>query len=115
MADPSFYYAIFKKFQAVAGGNSAPGFGHVNDDNVRRASTAASACSQTQDQYGLYHHLGPHATDYTVDAADHAPAVDAGAQSQQHRPDAEPAVRHAEDLADAGRRAPQRAVFLRRR
>jgi hypothetical protein len=68
MADPSFYYAIFKKFQSVAGGNSAPGFGHVNDDTSSELDGGFSLL-QTQDQYGLYHHLGPHATDYTVDAA----------------------------------------------
>jgi hypothetical protein len=67
MPDPSFYYAIFKKFQSVAGGNSAPGFGHVNDDNSSELDGGFSLL-ETQDQYGLYHHLGPHATDYTVDA-----------------------------------------------
>jgi hypothetical protein len=67
MTDPSFYYAIFKKFQAVAGGNSAPGFGHVNDDNSSELDGGFSLL-HTQDQFGLYQHLGPHAPDYNVDA-----------------------------------------------
>ena len=66
MADPSFYYAIFKKFQSVSGGNPAPGFGHVNDDNSPDLDGGFSLL-QTQDQYGLYGHLGPHAGDYTID------------------------------------------------
>src|SRR5258708_8603140 len=66
MADPSFYYAIYKKFQAVAGGNSAPGFGHVNDDASPELSGGFSLL-ETQDQYGLYGHLSPHASDYIID------------------------------------------------
>jgi hypothetical protein len=66
MADPSFYYAIFKKFQSVSGGNPVPGFGHVNDDNSADLDGGFSLL-ETQDQYGLYHHLGPHAGDYTID------------------------------------------------
>ena len=66
MADPSFYYAIFKKFQMVTGGNAEPGFGHVNDDTSSELSGGFSLL-ETQDQYGLYHHLGPHAGDYTID------------------------------------------------
>lgn len=63
--DPSFYYAIFKKFQAVAGGNAFPGFGHVNDDASSELDGGFSLL-HTQDQYGLYGHLGPHAPDYTI-------------------------------------------------
>ena len=66
MADPSFYFAIFKKFQSVSGGNVAPGFGHVNDDNSADLDGGFSLL-QTQDQYGLYGHLGPHAGDYIID------------------------------------------------
>jgi hypothetical protein len=66
MTDPSFYYAIFKKFQAVAGGNVALGFGHVNDDASPDLDGGFSLL-HTQDQYGLYGHLGPHASDYTID------------------------------------------------
>jgi hypothetical protein len=66
MTDPSFYYAIFKKFQAVTGGNSAPGFGHVNDDASPELDGGFSLL-ETQDQYGLYGHLGPHASDYIID------------------------------------------------
>jgi len=66
MTDPSFYYAIFKKFQAVAGGTVAPGFGHVNDDASSDLSGGFSLL-HTQDQLGLYGHLGPHASDYTID------------------------------------------------
>jgi hypothetical protein len=58
MADPSFYYAIFKKFQSVSGGNPAPGFGHVNDDNSADLDGGFSLL-ETQDQYGLCGHLGP--------------------------------------------------------
>ena len=32
MADPSFYYAIFKKLQASCGSNLATGYGHLNSD-----------------------------------------------------------------------------------
>src|SRR5216683_2885555 len=66
MTEPSFYYAIFKKFQAVAGGTVAPGFGHVNDDASSDLSGGFSLL-HTQDQFGLYGHLGPHASDYTID------------------------------------------------
>jgi len=66
MTDPSFYYAIFKKFQAVTGGNVTPGFGHVNDDASPELDGGFSLL-ETQDQYGLYGHLGPHASDYTID------------------------------------------------
>ena len=65
MTDPSFYYAIFKKFQSVSGGNPAPGFGHVNDDNSNDLDGGFSLL-HTQDQYGLYGHLGPHA-EYVID------------------------------------------------
>ncbi|HMK02044.1 MAG TPA: hypothetical protein VK552_22215 [Reyranella sp.] len=66
MTDPSFYYAIFKKFQAVTGGNVTPGFGHVNDDASPELDGGFSLL-ETQDQYGLYGHLGPHASDYIID------------------------------------------------
>ena len=67
MADPSFYYAIFKKFQAAAGGNVYPGSGHVNDDDQSGELSGGFSLRQTQDMFGLYQHLSPHAPDFTVD------------------------------------------------
>ena len=66
MTDPSFYYAIFKKFQAVAGGNPAPGFGHVNSDNSADLDGGFSLL-QTQDHTGSSAISAPHAGDYTID------------------------------------------------
>ena len=67
MADPSFYYAIFKKLQAAAGGNVYPGSGHVNDDDQSGELSGGFSLRQTQDMFGLYQHLSPHAPDFTVD------------------------------------------------
>ena len=67
MADPSFYYAIFKKFQSMAGGNVNPGSGHVNDDDQSGELSGGFSLRQTQDMFGLYQHLSPHAPDFTVD------------------------------------------------
>jgi len=64
----SFYFAMFKKFQAICGIFIAPG--HVNDDSAS-ASTLYGGFSlqSTQDPFGIFGHLGPQSTTYQLSPA----------------------------------------------
>ena len=66
MTDPSFYYSIFKKLQATCGNDLAYGSGHMAADDDAELSGGFSL-QDSADQYGLYKHLSPHATDYSAD------------------------------------------------
>jgi hypothetical protein len=67
MADPSFYYAIFKKLQAACGGDLATGGGHLSPDDDPELAGGFSL-REPQNQYGIYKHLSTtHASDYTAD------------------------------------------------
>jgi hypothetical protein len=66
LADPSFSYSIFKKFQATGGTDLVFGYGHLSADADPELAGGFSL-QDSQDQYGLYKHLSPHASDYTAD------------------------------------------------
>jgi hypothetical protein len=66
MTDPSFYYAIFKKFEAACGSDLAYGYGHLSADADPELAGGFSL-QDPPDQYGLFKHLAPHASDYTAD------------------------------------------------
>ncbi len=65
--DPSFFYAIFKKFQASCGSDLTFGWGHLSADDDPELAGGFSL-ADPQDQYGINQHLSPHASDYHVDA-----------------------------------------------
>jgi hypothetical protein len=66
MTDPSFYYAIFKRFQASCGSDFVYGSGHLSADADPELAGGFSL-QDPQDPFGLYQHLAPGATAYTAD------------------------------------------------
>jgi hypothetical protein len=66
MTDPSFYYAIFKRFQASCGSDFVYGYGHLSADADPELAGGFSL-QDPQDPFGLYQHLAPGATAYTAD------------------------------------------------